>query len=161
MNADEKISYTLHVNGQEHQVTDAWYADDLLHVLRFHLGLTGTKYGCEHGQCGACTVHVDGEAICACLELAANAVGSKIVTIEGYNRADGGLTSLQQALVDHGALQCGYCTPGIIMSARRASSPGTPCHRGGDPRGHGRQSVSLHGLWPHRRGDCRGGKGAT
>ena len=117
MNPDERIGYTLNVNGREHRVTDAWYADDLLHVLRFHLGLTGTKYGCEHGQCGACTVHIDGEAVCACLELAANAVGCRIVTIEGYNRADGSPTPLQQAFIDHGALQCGYCTPGIIMSA--------------------------------------------
>ncbi len=95
----------------------AWYAEILLHVLRDRLGLTGTKFGCAHGQCGACTVHIDGEPVCSCLELAANAVGAEIVTIEGYNHPDGGLTRLQQAFVKHGALQCGYCTPGFIMSA--------------------------------------------
>src|SRR5690606_14542920 len=76
-----------------------------------------TKYGCAHGQCGACTVHIDGEPVCSCLELAAATIGSAITTIEGYTNPDGSLTPLQRAFVKHGALQCGYCTPGFVMSA--------------------------------------------
>jgi len=113
----ERISYRLTVNNIAHEVRDAWPHETLLHVLRFRLGLTGTKYGCAHGQCGACTVDIDGEPVCSCLELAAANAGSAITTIEGYNNADGSLTPLQRAFVSHGALQCGYCTPGFVMSA--------------------------------------------
>ena len=113
----DRISYRLTVNGSAYEVRDAWPHETLLHVLRFRLGLTGTKYGCAHGQCGACTVHIDGEPVCSCLELAAAAAGSAITTIEGYNNSDGGLTPLQRSFVKHGALQCGYCTPGFVMSA--------------------------------------------
>ncbi|MFO0994557.1 MAG: (2Fe-2S)-binding protein [Hyphomicrobiales bacterium] len=113
----DRISYRLTVNGTACEVRDAWPHETLLHVLRFRLGLTGTKYGCAHGQCGACTVHMDGEPVCSCLELAAATVGSAITTIEGYNNPDGSLSPLQRAFVKHGALQCGYCTPGFVMSA--------------------------------------------
>lgn len=113
----ERISYRLQVNGEAHHIRDAWPHETLLHVLRFRLGLTGTKYGCVHGQCGACTVHIDGEPVCSCLELAAATIGSAITTIEGYSKDGGRLTPLQRAFVKHGALQCGYCTPGFIMSA--------------------------------------------
>jgi aerobic-type carbon monoxide dehydrogenase small subunit (CoxS/CutS family) len=113
----ERISYSLKINGRVYEIENAWYHEVLLFVLRDRLGLTGTKFGCAHGQCGACTVHIDGEPVCSCLELAAGAVGTEITTIEGYNRPDGSLTRLQQAFVKHGALQCGYCTPGFIMSA--------------------------------------------
>jgi aerobic-type carbon monoxide dehydrogenase small subunit (CoxS/CutS family) len=113
----ERISYSLKINGRIYAVKDAWYHEVLLNVLRDRLRLTGTKFGCAHGQCGACTVHIEGEPVCSCLELAANAIGTEITTIEGYNRPDGSLTRLQQAFVKHGALQCGYCTPGFIMSA--------------------------------------------
>jgi aerobic-type carbon monoxide dehydrogenase small subunit (CoxS/CutS family) len=119
MSTDERIDYTLKINGKPYKVENAFYSENLLHVLRYRLGLTGTKYGCEHGQCGACTVHIDGKAVCSCMELAACAVGCEITTIEGYNNQDGTLNRLQESFVKHAALQCGYCTPGFIMSAAK------------------------------------------
>jgi xanthine dehydrogenase YagT iron-sulfur-binding subunit len=89
----------------------------LLDALREHAGLTGTKKGCDQGQCGACTVHVDGERVLSCLTLAAQAEGRAITTIEGLAEADGALHVVQTAFVEHDAFQCGYCTPGQIMSA--------------------------------------------
>ncbi len=117
MSDKEKISYTLKINGEYHKIENAFYSENLLSVLRYRLGMTGTKFGCEHGQCGACTVHIDGKPVCSCMELAAVAVGSEITTIEGYNNPDGTLTKLQECFLKHAALQCGYCTPGFIMSA--------------------------------------------
>ncbi len=114
---DEHLTYTLHVNGTERQVQGAWYTESLAFVLRERLGLTGTKYACDEGQCGACTVLADGRPINACITLAADTVGEEITTIEGYSPADGSLTPLQQALVDSGDVQCGYCLPGIVMAA--------------------------------------------
>jgi len=88
----------------------------LLDLLRERLGLTGAKKGCDHGQCGACTVHIDGQRVASCLTLAAKTDGRKVTTIEGL--ADGDrLHPMQQAFIDHDALQCGYCTPGQIMAA--------------------------------------------
>jgi xanthine dehydrogenase YagT iron-sulfur-binding subunit len=89
----------------------------LLDVLREELQLTGTKKGCDHGQCGACTVHVDGRRVASCLTLAAKCDGREVRTIEGLERGDGALHVMQQAFIDHDALQCGYCTPGQIMAA--------------------------------------------
>jgi xanthine dehydrogenase YagT iron-sulfur-binding subunit len=88
----------------------------LLDVLRERLGFTGTKKGCDHGQCGACTVHLDGRTAVSCLTLAAKVDGREVVTIEGVAPA-GSLHPMQRAFIDHDALQCGYCTPGQIMSA--------------------------------------------
>jgi xanthine dehydrogenase YagT iron-sulfur-binding subunit len=89
----------------------------LLDALREHAGLTGTKKGCDHGQCGACTVHIAGRPILSCLTLAVMAAGKEITTVEGLaNSADGSLHPVQQAFIDHDAFQCGYCTPGQIMS---------------------------------------------
>jgi aerobic-type carbon monoxide dehydrogenase small subunit (CoxS/CutS family) len=108
-------SITLLVNGNERK-TDASLDESLLSVLRNKLGLTGTKYGCGEGQCGACTVLMDGRSVRSCLTPAATAANKKIVTIEGLS-PNGSLHPLQQAFLDEEAFQCGYCTPGMIMSA--------------------------------------------
>ena len=107
---------TLSVNGHDH-VLALDPRTTLLDALREHLGLTGTKVGCNHGTCGACTVHIDGRRQLACLTLAAAAEGRAVRTIEGLAEADGSLHPMQAAFVAHDALQCGYCTPGQIMSA--------------------------------------------
>jgi len=107
--------YTLRINGDEHHVKDAWIGESLLYVLRERLGLPGAKGACEQGECGSCTVVLDGNAVCSCLVLAASAVGSEIATVEGLS-ADGSLTDVQQAFIDEGAVQCGFCTPGLIMA---------------------------------------------
>ena len=88
----------------------------LVHFIRDDLGLTGTHIGCDTGNCGACTVHLDGEPVKSCMLLAVQADGSKIATVEGL-AADGELTALQRSFNEHHALQCGYCTPGMLMSA--------------------------------------------
>jgi len=106
----------LKVNGREREIATAPMRT-LLEVLREDLRLTGTKQGCGEGECGTCTVLVDGAAINACLMLAVEAVGHEVTTIEGL--ADGTtLHPLQQAFIDHGAIQCGFCTPGMILSAK-------------------------------------------
>ncbi len=105
----------LHVNGAEMQ-TQAAEDEPLLWVLRNRLGLTGTKYGCGEGQCGACTVLLDGKAARSCLTPASAAVDAKITTIEGLEQ-QGRLTAVQEAFLEEGALQCGYCTSGMVMAA--------------------------------------------
>ncbi|GAA4008379.1 (2Fe-2S)-binding protein [Hymenobacter fastidiosus] len=106
----------LRINGQEKQLQLAPWTT-LLDALREHLDLTGTKKGCDHGQCGACTVLVNGKRINACLTLAVMQEGAEITTIEGLGTEDS-LSPLQQAFIDHDAFQCGYCTPGQICSAQ-------------------------------------------
>jgi xanthine dehydrogenase YagT iron-sulfur-binding subunit len=106
----------LRVNGKEHRVS-VDVRTTLLDALREHLHFTGSKKGCDHGQCGACTVLVDGRRVLACLTFTASVGGRAITTIEGLATADGTLHPMQQAFIDHDALQCGYCTPGQIMSA--------------------------------------------
>lgn len=111
----ENQFYTLRINGQEHQVKDAWIGESLLYVLRERLGLPGSKGACEQGECGSCTVVLDGDAVCSCLVLAASAVGAEIATVEGLS-SDGSLTDVQQAFIEEGAVQCGFCTPGLVMA---------------------------------------------
>jgi xanthine dehydrogenase YagT iron-sulfur-binding subunit len=111
----ESIPVSLNINGQQHNLKlQPWVS--LLDTLREHLHLTGTKKGCDHGQCGACTVLVDGKRINSCLTMAVMKEGAEIVTIEGIANGDE-LHPLQQAFIDHDAFQCGYCTPGQICSA--------------------------------------------
>jgi aerobic-type carbon monoxide dehydrogenase small subunit (CoxS/CutS family) len=107
--------FTLNINGQRHTV-QAPGDESLLSVLRNRLDLTGTKYGCGEGQCGACTVLLDGRAVRSCLTPVSAAASAKITTIEGLER-DGKLTSVQQAFLEEGAFQCGYCTAGMVMEA--------------------------------------------
>ena len=110
-------SFRLHVNGQELHVD----VDDpdmpLLYALRDILNLKGPRFGCGLAQCGACTVHIDGRRVLSCLTLAVQAGGREVTTIEGIAGPSGGLHAMQQAFLDHDALQCGYCTPGQVMSA--------------------------------------------
>jgi xanthine dehydrogenase YagT iron-sulfur-binding subunit len=110
-----KMTVTLHVNGVPRELTIAPWTT-LLDALRLNLDLTGTKKGCDHGQCGACTVLVDGRRVYSCLTLAVMKDGAQVTTIEGLAQGDA-LHPLQQAFIDHDAFQCGYCTPGQICAA--------------------------------------------
>jgi xanthine dehydrogenase YagT iron-sulfur-binding subunit len=111
----DTVAISLSINGTPHRLQVAAWTT-LLDLLRNDLGLTGTKKGCDHGQCGACTVLIDGKRINSCLTLAVARDGAEITTIEGL--ANGALHPLQQAFIEHDAFQCGYCTPGQICSAQ-------------------------------------------
>jgi xanthine dehydrogenase YagT iron-sulfur-binding subunit len=125
--ANQPLSLMLNINGEDHRIAlDA--RTTLLDTMREHLGLTGTKKGCDHGQCGACTVLVDGRRVLSCLTLAASVEGAKVTTIEGL-APNGELHPMQQAFIDQDAFQCGYCTPGQIMSAVACVQEG---HAGSD-----------------------------
>jgi carbon-monoxide dehydrogenase small subunit len=107
-----KISTTI--NG-ERQEADVWEGESLLFALRERFGLPGSKNACEQGECGSCSVLLDGELVCACLVLAAQADGHDVVTVEGLGNGNG-LHTVQQAFVDTGAVQCGFCTPGLVVA---------------------------------------------
>jgi len=111
----EKVSFT--VNGEKHELFVEPNAL-LLSVLRDELGLTGAKYACGVGQCGGCTVLMNGEAVLSCLVLAVAANGAEIQTVEGLVKPDGTLDPLQEAFLDHSAIQCGFCTPGMVMISK-------------------------------------------
>jgi aerobic carbon-monoxide dehydrogenase small subunit len=104
----------LRINGAEHEA-DVWEGESLLFALRERLGLPGSKNACEQGECGSCSVLLDGKLVCACLVLAAQAEGHEIVTVEGLAE-DGRLHKVQQAFVATGAVQCGFCTPGLVVA---------------------------------------------
>jgi len=105
----------LTVNGTDHVVDHVWGLESLLTLLREHLGLRGSKNACEQGECGSCSVYLDGELVCSCLVAAGQANGAQIVTIEGLGD-DGSLDPVQQAFLDTGAVQCGFCTPGMVVA---------------------------------------------
>ena len=111
----KEMQFTLNGELATVEVDPAW---TLLYLLREVLELTGTKLGCGYGECGACTVIIDGKAVNSCLLPVMEAEGRSVTTIEGVANKDGSLSPMQQAFVDHGAVQCGFCTPGMIMSAK-------------------------------------------
>ena len=118
---------SLTVNGEHREVDGAWEGESLLYALREHLGLPGSKNACEQGECGSCSVLLDGTLVCACLVLAAQADGHDVTTVEGLAE-DGKLDRVQEAFVAAGAVQYGFCTPGLVVAAadllRRTPNPG-------------------------------------
>ena len=119
--------YTLRINGQDRPVKDSWVGESLLYVLRERLELPGAKGACEQGECGSCTVLMDGDAVCSCLVMAATAIGADLVTVEGLIEKDPSMatnaeviasqiTDVQQAFIAEGGVQCGFCTPGLIVA---------------------------------------------
>jgi carbon-monoxide dehydrogenase small subunit len=110
-----EISFVFNGNPLKMKIADHW---TLLHLIREELGYTGTKEGCGSGECGACTVIVDGEAVNSCLYLAAEVEGRQLTTIEGLAAKDGTLHPIQRSFVENGGIQCGFCSPGMIMSAK-------------------------------------------
>ena len=148
---------TLVVNGERRSL-DVEGRTLLVHALRDGLGLTGAHIGCDTSQCGACTVLLDGRAVKSCTVLAHQVGGTEITTIEGLAR-DGELHPIQRAFVEHHGLQCGFCTPGVILTAADLLSRDGIAERRGDPPCAPRQPLSLHGLPGHRRVDPRRGGG--
>lgn len=108
--------YVLQVNGTDHEIADAWIGENLLYVLRERLGLLAAKGACEQGECGSCSVLVDGRLVCSCLVLAGAAIGRSITTVEALGSVEQP-SDVQRAFVTAGAVQCGFCTPGLIMAA--------------------------------------------
>ena len=106
---------TCSVNGEQRFADDVWPGESLLHVLRERMGLPGSKNACEQGECGSCTVLLDGVAVCACLVAAGQSDGRDVVTVEGLADGDA-LDPVQQAFLDTGAVQCGFCTPGLVVA---------------------------------------------
>ena len=107
--------YSLRVNGTEQHVKDAWIGESLLYVLRERLGFMGAKGACEQGECGSCTVLINNDAVCSCLVMAASAIDTDITTVEGLATTENP-KDIQQAFVTEGAVQCGFCTPGLIVA---------------------------------------------
>jgi len=108
-----RLKYT--VNGERHEVDGVWEGESLLYVLRERLALPGSKNACEQGECGSCSVYLDGVLVCSCLVLAGQADGCEILTVEGLAEGEA-LHQVQEAFVETGAVQCGFCTPGLIVT---------------------------------------------
>jgi carbon-monoxide dehydrogenase small subunit len=106
----------LTVNGERRQADDVWEGESLLYLLRERLGLPGSKNACEQGECGSCSVYLDGEVVCACLVAAGQAEGREVVTVEGLADDEEGLHPVQTAFLETGAVQCGFCTPGLVVA---------------------------------------------
>jgi carbon-monoxide dehydrogenase small subunit len=122
------VRLSLTVNGEPREADGVWEGASLLYALREHLDLPGSKNACEQGECGSCSVYLDGQVVCSCLVLAAQAHGRDVVTVEGIANGDGdGLHEVQRAFVEAGGVQCGFCTPGLIVTShdllRRNPSP--------------------------------------
>jgi len=112
----ETATFRLTVNGERRVVEGAWVGESLLYVLRERLGLPGSKNACEEGECGSCSVLLDDRLVCSCLVLAAAATDQDVTTVEGLPTDDGRLTDVQRAFLSEGAVQCGFCTPGLVMA---------------------------------------------
>ena len=126
----------LEVNGEQYRVDEVWEGESLLHVLRERLGFPGSKNACEQGECGSCSIYLDGELVCACLVLAGQAQGRSLVTVEGLS-SESGLHPVQEAFVTSGAVQCGFCTPGLVVATHEL------LHRNPDPQdGEIREALS-------------------
>jgi carbon-monoxide dehydrogenase small subunit len=108
---------TFTVNGRPQEADDVWEGESLLYVLRERMGLPGSKNACEQGECGSCTVRLDGVTVCSCLVAAGQVQDRRVDTVEGLTGQDGELSPIQQAFVDAGAVQCGFCTPGLLVAA--------------------------------------------
>jgi aerobic carbon-monoxide dehydrogenase small subunit len=104
------------VNGERRQIDGVWEGESLLYVLRERMGLPGSKNACEQGECGSCSVYLDGTLVCSCLVLAGQAEGAEVVTVEGLNGAEEELHPIQEAFLAAGAVQCGFCTPGLVVA---------------------------------------------
>ena len=121
---------TTTVNGESREIDDIWEGESLLYVLRERMGLPGSKNACEQGECGSCTVYLDGTPVCACLVAAGQAEGSEVVTVEGLAEDRDHLHPVQQAFVECGAVQCGFCTPGLVVASHDLLNR---CKRPSDP----------------------------
>jgi aerobic carbon-monoxide dehydrogenase small subunit len=110
------VTLRLTVNGVAREIDGAWGGESLLYALRERLGLPGSKNACEQGECGSCSVYLDGTLVCSCLVLAAQAAGRDVVTVEGL-APEGELHAVQRAFIDAGAVQCGFCTPGLVVAS--------------------------------------------
>jgi carbon-monoxide dehydrogenase small subunit len=104
------------VNGERRQIDGVWEGESLLYVLRERMGLPGSKNACEQGECGSCSVYLDGALVCACLVLAGQAEGAEVITVEGLAGGDEELHPIQDAFLAAGAVQCGFCTPGLVVA---------------------------------------------
>ena len=148
---------TCTVNGTAREVDGLWEGESLLYVLRERLALPGSKNACEQGECGSCSVYLDGVLVCSCLVAAGQAEGREVVTVEGL-AAEDELHPVQEAFLEAGAVQCGFCTPGLIVATHDLLARNAVAVRRRDPRGAGRQPVPLHGLREDPRRGAAGGR---